>query len=218
VAVDLLISLAEELRRLVRPVERALENEDAFAALLAQQGHVVDPTTIQMATVRAAFDISGDVIAIAQAAIAIATADDAPPPGVVSDLIDTLISLIGKLRDLQDLPSPAGIPAEAWEELAVQLLQAIIAEYVESAYPVAYSTLLLVGVIEEEEVSAGGAADRVDFSLRPGDACARTGPAAVGLGRDGGTAGPRGSQLVFFVHEPRAPPRSEPANHVSGRG
>ena len=165
---DFLLGLARALREVLRPLEVALENPEAFRILLLEHGWAIeDPDTDQRAVVadRLGFaatleTLSGELDRALRTDLSI---DDAIA------LLELSVQSIRALRDLATgEPVAAGpIPfdrAEFWQQFPPDLVASLFAEFLEYRRPGLFATLLLVGVVDRRRVETDGTPGRVAFT------------------------------------------------------
>lgn len=233
---EILLSLAEQLQRIVRPLERALADEQAFAQFLRDFGWEIDRAAFDIDDVRAAIAALDNIAAAAGDFAAIHAAGGSPPIDVCLHLVQQLEGAFADIREMSTATGPAGFPAGAWAVLRAELPARLIIAYLEAFHPGVLAVLLVSGVVTETPVSAGGAADRVDYTRRAIDweglgdildpasiaaeryAWRDTGPLAYGLlidvlarairllGLDASTAAPRQDLLDAYFDGGSAAP------------
>ncbi|MER5423917.1 DUF6603 domain-containing protein [Streptosporangium roseum] len=163
---DFTFWLVDELRRVVEPLRVSLQNEETFAAFLERYGWRA-PAAFTIDEVRLAFDILDDIAAVTQlAGTLLSPLSGSASPGDYVDLAQTLKGIVDKARTVAQQPRPTGLSQELWSSFGSDLLPGLIADYLETYRPQLLAPLLLMGVVEEEVVDAGGAADRVTYMRR----------------------------------------------------
>jgi hypothetical protein len=158
--------LAEQVRRILRPLVRSLKDEESFAALLARYGWTVDPQTFSIANVRTTFAIADDLVVITQMVAAIDAEGDTTSIERYLELLDRLRAVIDKLQTVAASAPPNGLPAELWSGFAGELFEGLLADYFERYQAGMFAFLLLTGIVEEEPVEALGTAGRTDYMRR----------------------------------------------------
>jgi hypothetical protein len=164
---DFLFGIAEQLRRVLQPLARSLETEGSFAQLLEKYGWLVEPESFSITNVRDAFDIQDDITKVAQLLAEINAPTDISLPDVSKyvELVETLKQIVLKVQNLFSQPAPVGLPPELWASFGGELLEGLLADYLETYRPILFAFLLVAGAVEEEAV-IGGTAGRKDYIRR----------------------------------------------------
>jgi hypothetical protein len=165
-SVDILLSLSEQLSRIVGPLEASLDSEADFTQLLRRVGWDIDPTSFTIAPVRGSIGIATDLQTASSLFDEISSADDFPPLDKYVELLETLRSVVSDLRSLSGTTAPAGLPADVWTTFTAEIVDVLLAAYLERSHSFLYAVLLAGGVIDEVVVDAGGAVNRVTY-VRP---------------------------------------------------
>src|SRR6266702_563486 len=161
---EILLDLVSAMHRIVRPLEDAIENEEAFTNFLAHYGWLVDPSTINIAEVSNSFAILDDLATVGQSLGAIVTAPESDVQlDAYVDLLSSLQKVISIIRDLSSSPVPVGLSSQLWTTFANELLDGLIADYFRIHNPVLFALLVLTGVIEEEQVDVDGVPRRQNY-------------------------------------------------------
>jgi hypothetical protein len=163
---DILVSLAEQLRRTTRPLEQALESNEAFARLLAEHGWRVEPSGLMIDEIRAAIGIAADLQAATEIVADLVASRQYPDASKTAELISRLRTVLTRLRTLSDVAAPASIPDHAWRTLADELPETLVCRYLEVFHPSVYGVLLAMGAVEETIVPSDGSPSRVDYVRR----------------------------------------------------
>jgi hypothetical protein len=146
---DTLSTLAEELGRLLAPLEEALSSPENFAAFMRELGwnFQVVPAPLQA--------LAGPSGVVRQK-VDEANAD----PSKAGDLIGVLRSLFSLIEDLATEPSgsfPATVDADEFKnDFPGQLVQFLVVEYLEDAQPGIGFLLKTLGLVRERRVDAAG--------------------------------------------------------------
>src|SRR5215217_7723525 len=153
---QLFIQFARALVDVLGPLEESLANEQAFGALLLEEGWLPPDQPGYLASARAAFDISADVQNIA-AAVEELVHDTEPS---LSDAVDVLAASAALIQRLRSLAPPAGAlppPLDSnafWQSFPREVVEKLLARYLATAHPGIYAPLHLIGLIEETFVPA----------------------------------------------------------------
>jgi hypothetical protein len=162
---DFFSLLVDEVRRLLAPVEEALQSSAAFAGYLRRFGWELAPGSLSIDDIRDAIDVASD---LAEAAQALAAAWDEPPPSVeaITQAFGTAKRAIDTVGTLTSKPPPGGLSTALWSDVAGQLPEALVADYLERRLPFAFGAFVVTGLVEQEWVDLSGQAGRVSYSRR----------------------------------------------------
>lgn len=161
--VDILASLVDEIRRLLEPLEEALDSSAAFQAFLRRRGWEVPASTLQIDNIRDTIDVAADLAAAVQQLEAAWEKQSLPDVSEISAALDTAKQAIDTVRGLTSRPPPGGLPTALWADVAEQLPEALLIEYLERHHPFVYGVLGAFGVVEEEHIDLAGQPGRVSY-------------------------------------------------------
>ena len=164
---DFLFVLAQQLRMLLRPVETSLTSAESFSQLLEEYGWVVDPTEIDVKGVQAAFGIGEDLNKAVElvSQISSSTATETPIDQYIG-LVEILQRVVSKIGTLSSQSAPTGLSNQLWTTFTSELLEGLVADYLESYQPALFAPLIVLGVVEEEAANFGGATGRRNYVRR----------------------------------------------------
>jgi hypothetical protein len=158
-----LLPFARAVVQALRPLEAALTDPQRLRLLLRRLGY--DPE-VDSATLAALAWVSGlaDVIDQAQALAETLDDADADIAAQTEQLIDLGRSALALIQDLDDASSivtggtapPEFGDATFWADVATDLPQFLLVNYLEQYQPVVHGLLRLAGVIEDQVVAASG--------------------------------------------------------------
>lgn len=158
--------VALESGRLLAPLRAGLQSEVAFRRLLERFGWDVQIEPATMAAIRSAFAVV-DLLDTAKE-LAEQIEDDSPDALVLAgELLDVLLAAMEGIRALKDRPAD-GLPfpldqQEFREQFPSELMDFLLARYLERRRPLLFGVLVLLGVHEVERMVPEGAG-RVPYS------------------------------------------------------
>ena len=153
---DILLSLATQLQRVLRPLEKSLSNPEAFSQLLRRMGHDIAPAELELESIKESLAISDDLLKFAKILGEIGNATGVLPLDRVVKASECVGRVVTRLSRLSATPAPTGIPAAAWADLGAYLFGELLADYIEKFRPILYAGLLAVGVVDEGSLGEAG--------------------------------------------------------------
>src|SRR5215211_4373310 len=144
---DFLFALAQQVRLLLRPVESSLTSAESFSWFLEEYGWLVDPAKIEISAVRAAFDVDNDLNTAVQLINQISSSTAIEPPiDKYVELVKILQRPVSKIRTISSQSAPAGFSNELWATFTSELLDGLVADYLESYQPALFAPLTVLGI------------------------------------------------------------------------
>jgi hypothetical protein len=164
---DFLTGLGNTLVDIARPLERAVQSPDAFGALLIRHGWQPPTGSAYLTKVRDHLGVVQNIDAAVKILVELAQSEGVPLERAQAALAASV--KVGKdVQALAQLPPPAGMLAPLdtsafWQEFPLELVQTLIADYLEVQRPLLYAPLHLLGIVEREPEPAGGRPGRLDY-------------------------------------------------------
>lgn len=169
---SILAALGKQLLLMIEPLEQGLESPQAFVGLLRRYGWVAPAENFTIETLRTVFGIS-DILNQAQDLLneSIIVNDESTRLSLLLDLLEVVLNIIEKVRDLPNITVPSGLhfPLDSpqfWQEFPTQLFEDLLSRYLRIYQPAIFTPLSLFGIIEEITEDKTGVADRLSYIRR----------------------------------------------------
>jgi hypothetical protein len=160
-SVDLLLTIAQQLGRIVQPLAQGLVDEGAFANLLLSFGWSVPPSSFAIADVQAAIPIADDLTQAAAALGVIEASTEFPPIDDYTQLVTALRDVITLIAGVGGSTAPAGIPSDAWTTFVAEMPDWLFVKDLEERKPGIVAVLIAGGIVTEETVPADPTSGRL---------------------------------------------------------
>ena len=167
--IELAAQVGELALDLVRPLQRAVESEGAFGALLIAHGWRPPDALSFVTEFRNLIAITNSIDDLAAALDAMIGSGDVDD---IASVLSKAGALVDKVSNLVEFatnpPTQLAAPLDGaafWSEFPVDLLGSLIVDYLNIRYPAAFALLNLLGIIDHTEVTFDPVTqpDRVSF-------------------------------------------------------
>jgi hypothetical protein len=164
---DFLTGLGNALVDIARPLERAVQSPDSFGVLLVRHGWTPPAAGTYLTKVRDHLGVVKNIDDAVTILVELAGSEGLPMDRVQAALAAS-VKVGQDVQALAQLPPPAGMLAPLdtpafWQEFPLELVQTLIADYLEVQRPVLYMPLHLLGIVEREPEAAAGRPGRIDY-------------------------------------------------------
>ena len=157
----------DQLAAMLEPLRGALETEATFSAYMKRFGWVLDPNSFSVSNVNTTIGIANDVATVAtDIATLLSASGQDPDVTAIVNLVEALVKIVDDIRKIDANAPPAQVPAGLWSDVAPQMADDLLLQYLEGFRPGVYGILLLLGGVSEKSVSMTGVANRADFTQR----------------------------------------------------
>ena len=151
-------SVAMALQKALQPLAQAFYTPETLQSFLRRFGWAVDKVdSASLPAIRAGFALADLFKTVEQLATQLESASPDDELGIAAKLIEALHPIIDAVRALAT-SSPSGLPfpfdqADFWKEVPLEIVDEIVADYLEDELPIAYGVMVLLGLAEDERIN-----------------------------------------------------------------
>ncbi len=168
--IEFVVWIIDQLAAMIEPLRNSTATEQSFSMYMKRFGWLLDPTSFTVTDVTATIDIANDLATVAtDFATLLATTGNEPDLSVLVTLVDSLKRIVNDIRKINPAAPPAQISAGLWADVAPQLADDLLLQYLEQFHPTLYGVLLMMGGVSEKSIRMAGVANRVDYVERTVD-------------------------------------------------